>query len=193
MFRGMGGRTTWLVGMMGAGKSAVGRALAARRGCAFVDTDERVEREAGATVAEIFAREGEAGFRRRERAAIEAVAGRDAVVALGGGAIAQPGVAARLRESGTVVYLRARPETLLARLGDACERPLLAGLDARGRRGRLAQLLAEREACYGRAHATVDTDALDVEAACAAVERALAALAPQATVAEGGPAGQGAR
>jgi len=183
----MEGHTIWLVGMMGAGKSAVGRALAARRRCAFVDGDEAVEGEAGASVAEIFAREGEAGFRRRERAAVERLAGRSAVVALGGGAIAQPGAAARLRESGTVVYLRARPETLLARLGEARERPLLAGLDAPARRERLAQLLAERESHYARAHVSVDTDGLDVEAVCAAVERGLAAQARQATA-----AGQGA-
>ena len=175
MFTAMGGYTIWLVGMMGAGKSAVGRALAERRRIPFVDTDETVEREAGSRIAEIFEREGEAGFRRRERAAIEAVAGRDAVVALGGGAIAQPGVADLLREAGRVVYLRAKPETLAARVGDGRGRPLLAGLDAAGRRERLAKLLSDREIHYGSATVVVDTDGLDAETVCAAVSRVLEA------------------
>ena len=171
----MGGETIWLVGMMGAGKSAVGRALAVRLGLPFADGDALVETAAGAPVSEIFAREGEPAFRRREREVIEGLAGRPGVVALGGGAIAQPGVAERLRATGVVVYLRARPETLARRVGEAEDRPLLAGRDAAGRAARLAELLAEREIHYGRAHVTVDTDALDVPAVCAAVAAALAA------------------
>jgi shikimate kinase len=181
----MGGPTIWLVGMMGAGKSAVGRTLARRRGLDFVDTDARVEDSAGASVAEIFAREGEAGFRRRERAAVEAVAGRAVVAALGGGAVAQPGVAERIAACGTVVYLRARPETLARRVGESDARPLLVGHDAAGRRERLAQLLAEREIHYARSHVVVDTDDADVEAVCDRIERALAAR----EVGETGPAG----
>src|SRR5690606_5874667 len=144
----MAGPTIWLVGAMGAGKSAVGPLLAARLGLPFVDLDAEVERAAGARIATIFAREGEPAFRARERAAIERVAGRTAVVALGGGAIAQPGAARRLAETGTVVWLRARPETLAARIGEARERPLLAGLGPAARRARIAALLAEREPCY---------------------------------------------
>ena len=161
--------TVWLVGMMGAGKSAVGAALARRLGTGFVDTDREVEAGAGAPVAEIFAREGEAGFRARERAAWERLAGKPVVAALGGGAIAEPGAAARLAESGTVVYLRARPETLLARLGDAAARPLLGGLDAEARAARLAELLATRRTAYESAAVVVDTDGLDVESAAARV------------------------
>ncbi len=160
----MGLGTIWLVGMMGAGKSAVGVELAARLGVRFVDTDAEVERAAGASVAEIFAREGEASFREQERAAIAAVAGERAVVALGGGAVAQPGVGAQLAASGTRVWLRARPETLAARVaGGSEERPLLRGLDAGGRRQRLAALLAEREPHYAASEIAVDTDDLAPE------------------------------
>ncbi|MEB2343685.1 MAG: 3-dehydroquinate synthase [Deltaproteobacteria bacterium] len=156
----MSGATIWLVGAMGAGKSAVGARLAERLGLAFADADLEVERTAGARIPEIFAREGEAGFRARERRAIEALAGSAVVVALGGGAIAQPGAPERLAASGTVVWLRARPETLAARIGDAAGRPLLAGLDAHGRRARLRALLAERSPCYATATIAVDTDGL---------------------------------
>ena len=157
-------RTLWLVGMMGAGKSAVGSRLAARLGRAFVDTDALVESVAGKSIAAIFADEGEASFRSLERAAIERVAGRPAIVALGGGAIAQPGVAERLSASGKVLYLRASPETLLARIGDADRRPLLAGLGAAERLSRVRELLQTREADYARATCVVDADDGDVDA-----------------------------
>lgn len=151
-------QTVWLVGLMGAGKSAVGRKLAARLGREFVDTDLEIERAAGCSVAEIFAREGEDGFRGRERETIERWAGRAAIVALGGGAMAQPGIARRLAESGRSVYLRARPETLAARVGSGEGRPLLAGLDASGRLARLRELLAARAAFYEAAAFAIDTD-----------------------------------
>ncbi len=173
----MGGGTVWLVGMMGVGKSAVGARLAARLGREFVDTDAEIERERGASVAEIFARDGEPAFRRLERAAWERLAGRPVVAALGGGAIAQPGAAEALAACGTVVHLRARPETLLERLGDGAERPLLAGLDRAGRLARVRALLAERAAHYGRARIAVDTDGLDPDAVAADLERRLAEAA----------------
>ena len=144
--------------MMGAGKSTVGRALARLLGCPFVDTDAEIERRADRSIPEIFSEEGEAAFRRRERAEVERWARREAVVALGGGAIAQDGMRERLRESGTVVYLRARPATLLARLGDCRSRPLLAGLDAAARGRRLEALLEERSEAYESAQVVIDTD-----------------------------------
>jgi shikimate kinase len=156
--------------MMGAGKSTVGARLARRLGRRFVDTDAEVERAAGARVAEIFEREGEAAFRRREREAIEACAGQPLVVALGGGAIGQPGARERLAETGVVVYLRARPRTLLERVGDASSRPLLAGLGEPGQLARIEALLAERRAAYESASIVVDTD----EAAPEAVAETLA-------------------
>jgi shikimate kinase len=146
--------------MMGAGKSTIGPRLARRLGRRFIDTDSEVERAAGRGVAEIFEREGEPAFRRREREAIEACCGENAVVALGGGAIEPPGARERLASTGTVVYLRARPGTLLARLGDARNRPLLAGLSPAGQASRLAELLERRRAAYESASIVIDTDDL---------------------------------
>jgi shikimate kinase len=155
---GMAG-TVFLVGLMGAGKSSVAVELGKVLGRPVFDSDAVVERDAGMTIAEIFAREGEASFRARERAAIEKLAGLGAVVALGGGAMAQPGAPERLRASGAVVYLRARPETLARRVGNAASRPLLAGLDAAGRLAKLRELLAQREPSYMQAQWVLDTDA----------------------------------
>jgi 3-dehydroquinate synthase len=150
--------TIWLVGLMGAGKSAVGRRLAERLGLPFADSDADVERAAGASITELFAREGEAGFRIRERAAIDAVAGRAAVVALGGGAIAEPGAAARLAGTGTVIWLRARPATLAARIASGEDRPLLAGLGFAKRIETLQGLERLREPHYATARFAIDTD-----------------------------------
>ncbi len=160
---GANARTIWLVGMMGSGKTSVGRRLAARLQRRFVDTDQEVERAAGAPVSRIFEREGEAGFRARERRTIEALEGAAAVVSLGGGAVAQAGIAERLAASGTIVYLRARPETLLRRVGSGETRPLLCGLDPSARLEKLRTLLLEREPFYERAQVVIDTDECDAE------------------------------
>ncbi len=164
-----GGGPIWLVGMMGAGKSSVGRVLAARLSRAFVDTDVEVERVAGCSVAEIFASEGEPAFRQRERAAVAACAASEAVVALGGGAVAEPEIAQIVGAAGTSVYLRARPETLLDRVGDAEARPLLAGLDGAGRLARVSELLSAREPAYCGARERVDTDDRSVDVVAAEV------------------------
>ncbi len=168
-----GGRTLWLVGMMGAGKSAVGPELARLLGLPFADADRLLEAEAGGTVAEIFEREGEAGFRDRERRVVESLAGRPLVVALGGGAVAQPGLAERVAAAGTVVYLRAGLDTLLERIGEGGGRPLLAGLDREGRRQRLSALLARREPVYLGADLVVDTDGLAPVEVAERIARAL--------------------
>lgn len=166
----------FLVGMMGAGKSTVGPRLAARLGRPFVDTDHAVEERAGRPVAEIFAEEGEAAFRRLEREAIEAAAGERAVVALGGGAMAQPGAPDWLARHGTVVWLKTDAATLLARIGDASSRPLLAGLAPEAQRERLETLMAEREAAYAQAGLHVDATA----DAAQVVDDIVAALASDA-------------
>ena len=143
---------------MGSGKSTLGAALAEHLSVRFVDTDAEIERVAGLSVAEIFEREGEDSFRERERALITEWAGQPVVVALGGGAIAQPGAVARLGRCGTVVYLRARPDTLLERIGEAESRPLLQGLSRDARRKRLGALLEERREAYESASLVMDTD-----------------------------------
>ena len=168
------GRTVWLVGMMGAGKSAVGRALARRLGRPFLDTDREIEERRGAGIPEIFAREGEAAFRGLEREAVERLAGRPAVVALGGGALGQPELRRVVAGSGTLVWLRARPETLLERIGSDEGRPLLAGLGPEARLARIRALLAVREADYSLAAVVVETDAASVAEVAERIARALA-------------------
>lgn len=158
---------------MGSGKTSVGRRLAERLQRRFIDTDREVEAAAGTSVAEIFEREGESGFRARERVAIEAAARGSAVVSLGGGAVAQPGIAESLAASGTIVYLRARPETLLRRVGAAETRPLLRGLSSAARLERIRILLGERARHYERAQVVIDTDDADVETVAREIARRL--------------------
>lgn len=152
--------TIWLVGLMGAGKSSVGKLLAQRLGCEFIDTDERITTTEGASIAEIFDRKGEAYFRKREREVIQKSVGKDAVIALGGGAAAQPGMQALLARTGTAVYLRARAETLATRLANATDRPLLNDCVGAERTQRLKALLAKRAAHYEAAEIVIDTDGL---------------------------------
>lgn len=159
---------------MGSGKSTVGPLLARRLGRDFVDNDAVVEARAGRRIAEIFARDGEPAFRELEVRAIEEVAAGRSVVALGGGAIAQPGAPERLARLGTVVYLQASPRELARRVGPAEARPLLAGLDEEQRAERLAGLLRQREAAYRSARIVVETEGAS---AAEVVDRIAAALA----------------
>lgn len=169
-----GGAPIYLVGMMGAGKSTVGPALAERLGRAYVDTDDAVVERAGRSIAEIFDEEGETRFRVLEAEAIEAAGEAGAVVALGGGAMAQPGMPERLAARGIAVWLEVDAETVLARIPDPASRPLLAGLDAAGRLERVESLLAERAECYAKAAIRIDAR---LEAG-RVVESILAALPP---------------
>jgi len=146
----------YLVGMMGVGKSTVGARLAVRLGRVFMDTDREVERLAGRTIAAIFETEGEAHFRVLEAEAIRTATAHAAVVALGGGAVAEPGAIERLLASGEVVYLMADPGLLIDRIGDAASRPLLAGLDRTAQIEKLETLLAERGPFYQQARIRID-------------------------------------
>jgi 5-deoxy-5-amino-3-dehydroquinate synthase len=169
----------YLIGSPGSGKSTVGRILAERLGRQFVDTDDEVERGAGMTVAEIFASEGETGFRDRERAAVAGTApmGRHLhrrprlVVAVGGGAPTDSENRAALGSVGNiVVWLRATPATLAGRLGEATDRPLLAG----NSRAALERLDVVRRPLYSRlARVVVDVDESAPDEAAAAVEAAV--------------------
>jgi shikimate kinase len=149
---------------MGAGKSTVGRILAGESGRSFVDSDDAIERRVGRTIAEIFASDGEAFFRRIEAETIDALSNEPAVIALGGGALTSPGMLEKLVERGDLVYLQACVDVLMARIDDPSSRPLLAGLDAEGRRAKLSALLEERGPVYERATFVVDAegDAKDV-------------------------------
>jgi shikimate kinase len=147
-----------LAGMMGSGKSAVGSILAARLGWRFIDTDREIEAAAGASVAQIFAREGEPRFRERERAALCALPGARAVVALGGGAVVDARNREVLAQKGTLVWLDASPEALAARTASDSSRPLLAGLDREGRIARLRELSVARRPAYASAALRIDTD-----------------------------------
>ena len=146
----------YLVGMMGVGKSTVGARLALRLGRAFLDTDQEVERVAGRTIAEIFETDGESQFRLLEAEAIQAASADAAVVALGGGAVAEPGAMERLLAHGEVIFLMADPKLLIDRIGDPASRPLLSGLDHAAQLARLEALLAEREPFYLQANIRID-------------------------------------
>lgn len=156
----------FLTGFMGTGKTAVGRELGRRLGLRFVDLDEEIERSAGMSVAEIFARFGEAEFRSRERAAIERVSAfSDAVVATGGGAVIDSENRRLMRTSGKVVCLRADVTTILDRVGGGDDRPLLAGArNPEERAARVRELLDRRRSAYEDADFAVDTSARTVAA-----------------------------
>lgn len=143
-----GGRANLvLAGFMGTGKTAVGREVAAELGLPFLDLDDAVARQAGRSVAEIFATEGEAGFRARERLALrDAACLSGTVIATGGGAPLQRASFAPLAASALVVLLTADPDEIARRLGEAQDRPLLRG-DVRARIG---ELLDARRTEYGR-------------------------------------------
>ena len=151
----------WLVGMMGSGKSTLAPSLADFLGRPWLDSDHEIERRSSCSIAELFETRGEAHFRALERSLIVELESGDAVVALGGGAMVQPGMSERLLKSGTVVYLQAQPEVLLQRVGDADSRPLLRDLDSTERLQRIRALMEERSLVYAQAHVTVATDALE--------------------------------
>ncbi len=159
----------FLTGFMGAGKSTVGALLARRLGTRHVDVDRAIEARVGLTIAAIFAQRGEPAFRRLEREVIAELTDGRAVIALGGGALLDPETRARVARAGTLVYLAATPATLEARLGEAADRPLLAGLDGAGRRAKIAAMLADREPLYRTAAVVVDTDDRTPDAVVAAL------------------------
>ncbi len=183
-------RPILLCGLPGSGKSALGTRLAARLGRPFFDLDDLIAEEAGRSIAELFAREGEAAFRDREGRALKAAIERGpAVIALGGGTLCRPDNLHLARARGTLVWLWADPAVIVERLeGDERavpgRRPLLAGESIAAR---VRQLLDERWAFYEQSHVRVDTTTLSPEEGAERVERAIGTLALENTLPPGTP------
>jgi len=163
-----------LVGPMGSGKTAVGRQLARVLGRPFHDSDAEIERRTGVDIPYIFEKEGEAGFREREREAIEALTALEGIVlATGGGAVLLPANRRRLAERGVVVYLRTSVAQQTARVRHGRHRPLLATGDAAAR---LKELMNARASLYEEvADVVVTTDGRRVPSVVEEVLRELAA------------------
>jgi len=141
--------TMWLAGMMGSGKTSCGGVAAAGLGVPFYDTDVEVTTAFDCTVAELWDRLGEAGFRALESAVVLKLAGESAIVATGGGAVLDPENREVMTATGPIVWLQATPEELLERVGPAAGRPLLDG--AEDRLGEIRSLADERANRYQEA------------------------------------------
>jgi shikimate kinase len=180
-------RTVALVGLMGAGKSSIGRRLAQRLALPFVDADTEIEAAAGATIEEIFVRHGEAAFRDGERRVIARLLDNPIqVLATGGGAFMDPNTRALFRARAISVWLRADVHLLLARVSRRNNRPLLKSGDPREV---LERLIAARYPIYAEADITVESLDGPPEAT---LERVLAALARHSGVEAAQHAGRGA-
>jgi shikimate kinase len=158
-----------LVGLMGAGKTTVGQRCAELLGRAFVDTDELVVTSAGLSFDDIWAAEGERGFRAREKTAVADAAASPTplVISCGGGAVLDADNRRALRATGVVVWLLASSNELASRLVEDDSRPLLAGGD---KTATLARLGAQREPAYeAAAHVQVDTEGRTVDEVADAV------------------------
>jgi shikimate kinase len=169
----------FLVGLMGAGKTSVGKMLAKRLGKTFHDSDHVIEARTGVRIPVIFEIEGEAGFRAREAAVIDELTALDNIVlATGGGAVLSPANREALRARGTVVYLRASVDELWNRTRHDRNRPLLQTEDPRGR---LAQLHEQRDPLYREvAHIVLDTGTQSLKSLIGRLEASLARRAAQA-------------
>lgn len=172
----LGQRSIVLVGLMGAGKTSVGRRLAARLGLPFRDADVEIEQAAGCTIAELFARFGEAEFRAGEQRVMQRLlAGEPIVLATGGGAFMAAATRAAVHEAAVSVWLRCPLEVLRRRVALRNNRPLLAGEDAAEV---LARLAAARNPFYAEADLAVDGGDEGPDAAAVRVAEALQAYRP---------------
>ncbi len=160
-------RPVALVGLMGSGKSAVGRRLAKALDVGFKDSDQQVEETAGISVAEIFDMAGEAKFREMEFVALQSILStKPQIIATGGGAFCQEKTANLLLRGSLVIWLKAPPETLLSRIGNTKSRPLL---NTNNPLKALRELLDQRTPFYERAHIHINTDGLTTQRAGRAV------------------------
>ena len=169
----------FLVGLMGAGKTSVGRMLAKRMGTDFYDTDVEVESATGVKIPVIFDIEGESGFRGREEKMIEKLTAMHGIVlATGGGAVLSPANRDRLKQHGLVIYLRAAPEDLWRRTRRDRNRPLLQTPNPLEK---LKELHAQRDPLYAEvADLIVDTGAQSVGNLTSQIQKLLADTARQA-------------
>ncbi len=168
-------RAIVLVGMMGAGKTAIGRRLARALNWPFKDADAAIEAAAGTTIANIFAEIGEPAFRVKERQVIaRLLTGERQVLALGGGAFMDPETRALVHARGLSIWLRAEVDVLMRRTSTPGKRPLLAGGDPREK---LASLLTQRAAVYAEADLVIDSGKGPINAVVARILAALPAAA----------------
>jgi len=172
------GRHIVLIGLMGAGKSTVGRVLARRLRLPFTDADEAIEAAAKRSISDIFADYGEAEFRRLEREVIARLLANEQqhVIATGGGAPMDPDTRARIKAHAISVWLRVKLGTLAARTERRGKRPLLADGEVKET---LRRLLAEREPVYSQADLIVDGGSGPPERTVDAILAAIAKLEPK--------------
>lgn len=171
-------KTIVLVGLMGAGKTAIGKRLAQRLGLDFVDADKEIEAAADCSIAEIFARHGELSFRDGERRVILRLLDNPIhVLSTGGGAFMDPETRARIAERGISIWLRADLDLMLKRVSRRSDRPLLQVADPRAK---LEELMTQRYPVYGLADITVDSVDAPPEITVERVYDALAAFRERA-------------
>ncbi|MEX2296650.1 MAG: shikimate kinase [Dongiaceae bacterium] len=167
-------RTVVLVGLMGAGKSCIGRRLAQQLDLPFVDADREIEAAAGCTIAEIFERHGERAFRDGERRVIlRLLDGPPHVLATGGGAFMDAETRTAIHAKAVAIWLRADLDLLVKRVSRRNDRPLLKGVDARKK---LASLIEERYPVYAEADIVVDSIDAPPEETVTTMRRALQAF-----------------
>jgi shikimate kinase len=171
----LGRRSIVLIGMMGVGKSSIGRRLGARLGIPFNDADGEIEKAAGISIADIFARHGEAAFRSGEsRVIARLLDGGPQVLATGGGAVMNPETRALIKKKGVSVWLSAELDLLMRRISKRrAERPMLHTADPAAT---LRELLAEREPIYAQADLTVQSREVPHDAVVAEIVGALTAF-----------------
>ena len=152
-----------LIGLMGSGKTTLGKCIAEKSGMEFVDTDELIIQKAGKPISKIFEDEGELIFRDLESEAVKEASEKEgAVISTGGGAVLREENIENLQKTGVLFYLQASPETLYERVKDDDSRPLLRGDDPVNI---LRRILSARSPYYGQADFTVNTEALSPEQA----------------------------
>lgn len=168
-------KSVMLIGLMGSGKTVIGRMLAQTLGCDFIDSDKQIEEESNLRITDIFDLYGEPKFREMERRIIGSlVAQKNAVISVGGGAFCQPEIRDMAKGQVTVIWLRATPSELLSRMDNLSSRPLLSGDNPLAV---LERLHKERFDDYQQADMIVDTDGLSLHQS---LEKLLQAIAQAA-------------